>query len=273
MSDTPGPAKATDPHFESNAVAGIAAAPRTAGAVARRTLKSGAAAWKPPAFETARLAGAVAVAVALGAACGLWIQARFARAAFTAPPARSEVSPAGSAAPEEAATHVPAAGSATGERSLTPAETDETVSPPVSGDSTADEAVRENLMGEGDKRAPMGESAPEKTEVTPRSKAAAAGRGRGIKGPCALYTSVAALGLPAGGAASLVLGVSDRPGAVSVTTPNWSDIAVFSEGRAGGAKGWVRYTVRSVSKRPGTYAVHVKSPCGSETIPVTVARP
>jgi hypothetical protein len=83
---------------------------------------------------------------------------------------------------------------------------------------------------------------------------------------------VGSLTLRGGGAASLVVGGPGEAGRVTVTTPDWADIAVFAEGRAGG-NGWVRYSVRSVSRRPGVYTLHFKTPCGSQSIPVMVTRP
>ena len=89
--------------------------------------------------------------------------------------------------------------------------------------------------------------------------------------PCALYASADSLNVRNGGAASLVVGGPGEQGRVTVTTPDWSDIAVFSEGPTG-RNGWVRYSVRSVSKKPGVYSVRFTTPCGSQNIPVTVAR-
>ena len=45
-------------------------------------------------------------------------------------------------------------------------------------------------------------------------------------------------------------------------------IAVVREGRT--ANGWVRYAVKSISNRPGLYTVTFSTPCGAQTIPVTV---
>lgn len=87
-----------------------------------------------------------------------------------------------------------------------------------------------------------------------------------------MYTSAGSLTMRGGGAAALVVGGPGEAGRVTVTTPHWSDIAVFAEGRAG-ANGWVKYSVRSVSKKPGVYAVRFTTPCGSQVIPVTVTRP
>jgi hypothetical protein len=104
-------------------------------------------------------------------------------------------------------------------------------------------------------------------EATPK-----AGRGQGRVAPCSLYASAGSLAIRNGGAATLVLGGPGEAGRIAVTTPDWSDIAVLSEGRTG-VNGWMRYSVRSVSKRAGVYTIHFKTPCGSQTIPVTVARP
>jgi hypothetical protein len=101
-------------------------------------------------------------------------------------------------------------------------------------------------------------------------KKATVGQGRAL--PCGLYASMGSLTIRLGGAASLVLGGPGEAGRVTVTTPDWSDIAVFSEGRTGG-NGWMRYSVRSISKRAGVYTVRFTTPCGSKTIPVTVTRP
>ena len=100
-------------------------------------------------------------------------------------------------------------------------------------------------------------------------KGAASGRQQQNRAaPCALYASAGALTLRGGGAAPLVLGGPSEAGRVAVTTPDWSNIAVLYEGRAG--NGWSKYSVRSVSGRPGVYTVRFATPCGSKTIPVTV---
>jgi hypothetical protein len=109
-------------------------------------------------------------------------------------------------------------------------------------------------------------------EVPDVKKKTAAGQGKGMTAPCALYASANSLTVRGGGAAAFVLGGPGGEGHVTVTTPDWSNIVVFPEGRIGG-QGWVRYSVRSVSKRAGVYRVHFKTPCGSRTIPVTVTRP
>lgn len=87
--------------------------------------------------------------------------------------------------------------------------------------------------------------------------------------PCSLYTSANSLSVRVGGATPLILGGPGVGVRINVTTPDWSTLAVIFEGPAG-SNGWLRYSVRSISRRPGLYTVHVSSPCGSQTIPVTI---
>lgn len=63
-----------------------------------------------------------------------------------------------------------------------------------------------------------------------------------------------------------VTGSSESAG-ISASTANWADIAVFPERAAGGRA--IRYSVVSVSKKPGTYSVTFNSPCGSKRVTVT----
>lgn len=98
----------------------------------------------------------------------------------------------------------------------------------------------------------------------------AAGRGPQARPmPCALYVSANSLGVSVGGAAPLIVGGPGVGVRINVSTPHWSALAVIYEGPAG-RNGWLRYSVRSVSRKPGLYTVHVSSPCGSQAIPVTV---
>lgn len=89
-------------------------------------------------------------------------------------------------------------------------------------------------------------------------------------GPCALYTSANSLSIRAGGAAPLILGGPGVGVRINVSTPDWAALAVIYEGPAAGQNGWLRYSVRSVGRRPGLYTVRVSSPCGSQNISVTV---
>jgi hypothetical protein len=96
------------------------------------------------------------------------------------------------------------------------------------------------------------------------------GRAQAQPGPCALYTSASVLRVHAGGASPLILGGPGVGVRINVTTPDWSELAVIYEGPAAGPNGWLKYSVRSVGRRPGLYTVRVSSPCGAQTIPVTV---
>jgi hypothetical protein len=91
-------------------------------------------------------------------------------------------------------------------------------------------------------------------------------------GPCRLLVSEHSLSIHAGGGSDTITVSSqsaDGPAHVTATTKNWPDIVVLPESR-GKPGGPVRYSVVSVSKRTGVYAVHFKSPCGTKTVPVTV---
>lgn len=227
-----------------------------------------------PRSEATTLVFAVALAVALGVACGVWMNSLMASASSagrTAPPPR---------VPSDA-------------RADAPPPADE-AGTPQSSTETADAgaaAVKEPLVTENEPLATEVEaraSRPAAThaarEAGPRPKVptvevspgtrwevvrkASPGKGQGRGAPCALYASAAALTLRGGGAAPLVLGGPGEAGRVSVTTPDWSNIALFYEGRTG--NGWSKYSVRSVSGRPGVYAVRYATPCGSQTVRVTV---
>ncbi len=98
---------------------------------------------------------------------------------------------------------------------------------------------------------------------------AAGGGAQARPGPCALYVSANSLSVRVGGAAPLILGGPGVGVRVNVSTPDWSALAVIYEGPAG-RNGWLRYSVRSVSRKPGLYTVRVSSPCGSQAVSVTV---
>ncbi|MET0647728.1 MAG: hypothetical protein ABW208_14020 [Pyrinomonadaceae bacterium] len=98
----------------------------------------------------------------------------------------------------------------------------------------------------------------------------AAGGAQPPPGPCVPYASASSLGVRVGGAAPLILGGPGVGVRINVSTPDRSELAVIYEGPASGDKGWLRYSVRSVGRRPGLYTVRFSTPCGSQTIPVTV---
>ena len=94
-------------------------------------------------------------------------------------------------------------------------------------------------------------------------------------GPCRLLVSARSLSIRAGSGSDTVTVSSqnaDGPIRVTASTKNWPDIVVFPESRSKSG-GPVRYSVHSVSKRVGTYAVNFESPCGMTTVPVTVQQP
>jgi hypothetical protein len=253
---------------------------------ARKLLSGKTAVKRQSASETATLVYAVSVAVALGIACGTWINAHLASAASIAPPAQSRLLPAASANGPKTAEPP-----AVTEPQLTDHNDTSSVSARLThshglGEPTDAETPRTNPAVATDK-ARTGKrgvvSAPVASEArrTVRDDERPAGaqevekRATAVQGraaPCALYASANSLTIRNGGAAALVVGGPGEAGRVTVSTPHWSDIAVLSEGRVGG-NGWVKYSVRSVSKKPGVYTVRFTTPCGSQTIPVTVTRP
>jgi hypothetical protein len=253
----------------------------------RKLLSGQTGVKKQSTSETATLVYAVSVAVALGIACGTWINAHLASAASIAPPAPTRLLPA-------AAANVPktAEPSAVTEPRLTDHNDTSAAAEPLTpshgfGEPANAETPRANPSAATDKqnagKRGSGISVPAASEVSrpvrdderPARAQEAEKRATAVQGraaPCALYASASSLTIRNGGAADLVVGGPGEAGRVTVSTPHWSDIAVFTEGRVG-VNGWVRYSVRSVSKKPGVYAVRFTTPCGSQTIPVTVTRP
>ena len=280
--DAPEPAAAVKEPF-------VSAAPAAARPVAAaRVLWPGkASSPEVPRSETVTLVCAVMFAVALGIACGAWINTRLASAASGTHPAPARLLPVtaetGQTSPAPAAAAEPRPDGI----SDAPPAADEIATTPDSDVPLNAEAPRTSPAGmmdrESVKKRDTGANAPAAGGTRPPArfagrpggvpevgKKAAARQGRSV--PCALYASEGSLNIRNGGAATLVVGGPGGAGRVSVTTPDWSHISVFSEGRAGG-NGWLRYSVRSVSRKPGVYTVRVTSPCGSQDIPVTVGRP
>lgn len=293
----------------------------------RRALDSGvsvvAAANARTRSESATLVSAVAAAVTLGIACGIWINSRLTprptagapQATYTSarplPDARASapLAPAAQPSPcdgcetsssdEATPARVPAdkADEARPKTDAgTPADASRTTAPGDARDTPgrADEAAAESAGPHGSTKTEAAAttgpdpSRPVAWEVGPLPKAGAraAARGNVRQGaaqerekergaqaqsePCSLYASAASLRLQAGGVAPLVLGGPGAGVRINVSTPDWAELAVIYEGPAAGHNGWLRYSVRSVGRRPGLYTVRVSSPCGSQTIPVTV---
>lgn len=265
--------------------------------------------------EGATLACAVSAAVALGVACGFWINARLApntRAGRVAPlrllpdahtpappapaeqtspcagcetsstgeatPARASAVDAGGAGPSadsgvktggsrEAA---PASGAEPGravevaEGGAEPRGVTNSGAAAAASPAPSRPVAWEVPLPKAGARANVGRGA---ARVAER---AAGGGARAQSEPCALYASANSLGVRVGGAVPLILGGPGAGVRINVSTPDWSELAVIYEGPSAGNNGWLRYSVRSVGRRPGLYTVRLSTPCGSQTIPVTV---
>lgn len=262
--------------------------------------------------EGLTLVFAVAVAVTLGVACGIWINARLtprvsadaARTARPLPDARASVPPA----PTATAVQTPPCdgcetsllGEATPARTpsdkadeeLTKTETVATpdaaraASPEVSVEPRrTDEVAAVKVETHGaSSPSPVATASPEPSRpvawqvgAVPRAatrgnsdESAADDVGQSQTGPCTLYASASVLHISAGGAAPLILGGPGAGVRINVSTPDWKELAVIYEGPAAGHNGWLKYSVKSVGRRPGLYTVLFSTPCGSQTIPVTV---
>lgn len=271
--------------------------------------------------EGVTLACAVAVAVTLGIAFGLWLNARLAPASTDVAPAQSRLLPDARASAPPAPTapaaqpspcvgcETSSAGEATPARE--PAGNAEEAEPTTAPKAKTDSAMKtDSGATTGDAR----EAARDAVAVpSPADEVAAAGaEPRGVTnpeavaaaspdpsrpvayqvgaspkavaranvgqdaaqaaqpGPCTLYASANSLGVSAGGAAPLILGGPGVGVRINVNTPDWKELEVVYGGPAAGDRGWIRYSVKSIGRRPGTYKVRVSSPCGSLTIPVTV---
>jgi hypothetical protein len=220
--------------------------------------------------EGATLVFAATAAVALGVGCGIWINSLMASSAGRAAQPRPEPAPAVEV--RRAGHEDPPAASREAEASQGSVETAGAVALKIEPEEKKD-AGRASRRDEDAAHAAREVSPSPKAEarqgVAPGAgRGRASGRGQVSSSRCALYASAGSLTMRVGGAAPLVLGGPGEAGRVTVSTPDWSNIAVLHEGRAG--NGWLRYTVRSVSGRPGVYTVRFAAPCGSKTIPVTV---
>jgi len=230
----------------------------------------------------ARLLLATLAAITTGVACGLWLTSR---SASTSPPAPPQSDAAASAARQsetaaaETPSNVEAGGPPAGDELTPPAGADD--QSPEAAQGAADERAAEGVdapspkvveakpaaEGEARRGAAAAPTAPAGTAVSTASVEREAGGPS--DGRCALSVSESSLSIPAGGGSGTINVSVSGAARVRATTNNWQDIAVFSDAR-GGEGGRVRYTVISVSKRPGTFAVNFNSPCGTKTVPVTV---
>jgi hypothetical protein len=278
--------------------------------------------------EGIKLACAVAVALVLGVAFGIWLNARLAPASSARAPRPARLLPdaRASAPPAPEAQPSPCDGCETS--STIEATVVETNPAPVPADKAAEAAPTTDSVATTDvaqaAAAPAADPAPSPTEevaaasaephdvpaseavaeTTPDpsrpvawqvgpvlkagSRAAARvnveqgaaqpgertadGGAQAQPEPCVPYASANSLSLRVGGAAPLILGGPGVGVRINVSTPDRSDLEVIYEGPAGGDKGWLRYSVRSIGGRPGRYRVRVSTPCGSQTISVTIVK-
>jgi tetratricopeptide (TPR) repeat protein len=90
------------------------------------------------------------------------------------------------------------------------------------------------------------------------------------EGECALALSSEDVSVAIGGQASFVatLGGDGDAAKIAATTADWSDIIVLREPAT--ADGAAKFTVTSISKSAGAFAVNVKSPCGAKRVKVSV---
>jgi serine/threonine protein kinase len=225
-----------------------------------------------------------ATAIILGLAGGLWVGSR---EASLSPPATSQaplaVEATGQTEPVAFAKTSPADGVGeplAGDVNSTPGgvENPSQAATPVTDDehtarrSTAVDEAQGSKEPEANPSVALAEQ--------PRGAKAAigsyvsAGRESGQRpgGPCRLLVSERSLSIRAGGGSDTITVSSqsvDGPARVTASTKNWPDIVVFPESR-GNPGGPVKYSVISVSKRSGTFAVNFNSPCGVKTVRVTV---
>jgi hypothetical protein len=292
MSNTAEPTEPFREHFAADATPGTAATRPTVGTSKPKPfgglgLKAAARAAATP--KLTRVVSVAFLGLALGGVFGLWLHTRLAAASLplrpsaqAAPFARPsgtlsltspnapESTPKGhdahTSSPADAAppplAEAPLSAQVLGTRSSVTA-VEERASLRAKDATKAGEATPRINEHAREDAATAAASAPKATSSTPKAVKAA-----GRVSPCAIYASAGSLTLRSGSSAPLILG---GPGPFAVTTPDWSDIVVFSEGRTGGGKsGWTKYAVKSVSKRAGVYTLHVKSPCDSQTIRVRV---
>jgi hypothetical protein len=297
MSKTAEPTETLSEHFEANKTPRTAAARPAVGAGTSKPFGGVGLKAAASAAATPRLTGVVCVAflgLALGGVFGLWLRARLAAASLPPRPSAQAVPfallpaspPPTSSAASESTPESQGANTSPPADAAPPPPSEASLSAEVLAAQPSETAG----VGRGEERAAVrakdatnvGVTSPRVNEparegaataAAPATKVAAptprAAKAAGKVAPCAIYASAVSLTLRTGSTAPLILG---GPGPFTVTSPNWSDIVVFSEGRAGGGKsGWTKYAVRSVSKRAGVYTLHVKSPCDSQTIRVRVA--
>jgi hypothetical protein len=227
-----------------------------------------------------------AIAIVLGLAGGLWVGSRSSSASL---PATSRAIPVAEAAGQTEPVTLAKSSSAIGvEEPL--ADASDVNSTPGSVKNPPRAATPVIVDEEKARRAAPADESRGRKELGPNPAAASAGpsgRKAAIESyvsaggepekrqggdPCRLLVSERSLSIRAGGGSDTITVSSqnvDGPAQVTATTKDWPDIVIFPESRSNPG-GPIKYSVISVSKRAGTYAVNFKSPCGIKTVPVTV---
>lgn len=248
--------------------------------------------------ETAILVCAILIAVALGIASGLWINRGWASSSSSALSpsaaqsptvvhATEQTTPASSTAIENQPGDSDLSSSTVAKATPLP-ESDEPShgadEPSSAGTIRPVESAGEMGRGEhatgadpatttaGDE-SPSGKTAGVPGRTPSVEARAMGGRAPGRIGPCTLFADASALTIRSGGGSNTItlkLNGAESAARINASTPNWSDIVVFAEPHASVNGGWVKYSIRSVSKRAGIYRVNFTTPCGAKSIAVTV---
>ncbi len=211
-----------------------------------------------------------------------------ARASATAPPAPATETENANASPTPEATPSPSpevAPTPTPEADATP--TPEVTPTPTPEVAATPEAVAtatptpEGQAGETEKREELAQARAEKTEGRAGEKDSSGAtrisgshRVGGEGGACAATLSETAVKLKAGGGSAVVSVQLEGPAdltKIRPATPNWADIVILAEPRTDAdAENARRFTISSVSAKPGLFTVTFATPCGKREVAVTV---
>lgn len=222
-----------------------------------------------------------------------------ARAAANTPPApevaptpTSEVAPTPTPTPEVAPTPTPeteptptpevaatpeAVATPTPEALATPTpEAVATPTPDATPSPTPEEKAAESEKREevAQTRAEVKEERAGEKDSAGAARVSGSHRVGGAGGACAATLSETAVRLKAGGGSAVVSvqleGVADLT-KIRPATPNWADIVILAEPRTDAdAENARRFTISSVSGKPGLYNVTFNTPCGKQEVAVTV---
>ena len=124
--------------------------------------------------------------------------------------------------------------------------------------------------------APAPAATPEATPTpTPAAEPSTATRRARRGGPCRLTLSDTSVNLKSdGGSATVTVVAEDFAGAnpprIDPSTTNWADIIILAEPRSQTDANSARFTISSVSRKAGAFAVVFNSPCGKQQLAVNV---